>query len=379
MGKVKVTFFLQNLETGGAERSTVRLANALNMNIFDVSFLLCKRKGPLLQNLSKDIKIVDLKKNHVSLSLFKVIRYFKSEKPDIVVSVLDHVNIISILAGLFCKRKPKIIITERSTFSRVSTYSATKFRNKLISRFLLPYLAKVFYKKADLIVCVSKGVADDIVQIIGNLSTIKVIYNPVIGNNFSEFAEEKIENFNVKIKSLPIIIAVGRLTKAKDYPTLLKAFSLVLKETPANLLIVGEGEERQRIEKLIEELDIMENVVLLGFQKNPIKYMVKSDVFVLSSMLEGFPNVLVEAMACGIPVISTDCQSGPNEIIENGKNGLLVLVSDEKKIAESIIELLKNPELRSKFSEEGKKRAQYFSIDKSVKEFENIFKNMLEK
>lgn len=379
MNKIKITFFLQNLEVGGAERSIVRLAKALNKDYFEVSFLLCCASGPLLKDLPTNIKITDLKKSHVGLSLSGVIKYFYREKPDIVLSALDHVNVINIIAGLFCFKKPKIIITERSTFSRVSTHSAIKIRNKLISRFIMPLMAKLLYKKADSIICVSKGVADDISKIIGSLSNIKVIYNPVIDDSFLELVNEKIEDSNFLKKSLPNVLAVGRLTKAKDYPTLLKAFSIVIKEIPANLLIIGDGEDKSNIIDIINNLKISENVFLLGFQKNPLKYMAKADVFVLSSILEGFPNALVEAMACGVPAIATDCQSGPNEIIEDGKSGFLVPVSDEVILAKMIVKLLKDAELRGRISEEGKKRAKYFSVARSTKEFEDVFLKILNK
>ena len=379
MDKIKVTFFLQNLEVGGAERSLVRLANAINKKYFEVSFLLCSVRGALLQNLSKEIKVVDLKSPHASRSLIKVVKYLHKEKPDIILSALEHINLISIAASFFCRKKPKVIITERSTLSRLHKYAAHKTSHILVARFIMPYLAKIFYKKADLIICVSKGVADDISKIIGDLPSIKVIYNPVTDDSILKLVTEPITDFNISKEGLPIIIAVGRLTKAKDYSTMLKAVSIVLKDMPVRLLIVGDGEEREKIENFIKENGISDSVHLLGFQKNPLKYMAKADIFVLSSVIEGFPNVLVEAMACGVPVISTDCQSGPSEIIENGKNGLLVPVGDENLLAQAIVKLLKNLELRSEFSKEGKKRAQYFSIEKSVKEFEDIFKKMSEK
>jgi glycosyltransferase involved in cell wall biosynthesis len=375
-GKIKITFFTSNLEVGGAERSIVKLANALGKNYFEVSFLLCSAKGFLLQSLSKEITVVDLKSPNIGLCLIKVIKYFREEKPDIIFSALDQINIVSIFASFFCKRKPKIIITERSTFSRVSTHASSKIINKIIRRFILPRLVKIFYKKADLIICVSRGVANDISEIIGNLPNIEVVYNPVVDSNFLELSKEPVTDFNINSKLLPIILAVGRLTKAKDYPTLLRAFSIVLRERPAYLVILGEGEERKNIENLIKKLNILENVFLLGFQKNPLKYMAKADIFVLSSILEGFPNVLVEAMACGVPVVSTVCQSGPNEIVENEKNGLLVPVEDEGALAGAIIKLLTNPGLRKRLSEEGKKRAEDFSTKIIVKQYEEVMNKL---
>ena len=124
-------------------------------------------------------------------------------------------------------------------------------------------------------------------------------------------------------------------------------------------------------------MGIAEKVDFLGFQKNPYKFISKSNIFVLSSIQEGFPTVIIEAMACGVPVISTDCKAGPNEIIENRENGLLVPVGDEKSLAEAILQLLNSKALREKFSREGRNIAEYFTIEKSVKEYENIFKEIL--
>jgi glycosyltransferase involved in cell wall biosynthesis len=377
--KIKVVFFISNFKVGGSEKSILNLLKNLNQDNFQKSLLLQKKIGDLIIEIPSDVLIRELSTFYPGSTLFSLIKYMYQEKPDIIMSVFPRLNIITILAKILSRSKTKIIISERSTFSRLSKYAAHKIYNKLISHSILPILAKIFYKRADLIICVSRGVADDISKIIGKLPSIMVIYNPVLDDNILEFIKEPLTSLNINNPSLPIILAVGRVTKAKDYPTMLKAFSIVLEEMPANLLIIGDGEDRKKIENIIKELDISKNVFLFGFQKNPLKYMAKADVFVLSSILEGFPNVLVEAMACGVPVVSTDCQSGPNEIIEDGKNGLLVPVGNEKAIAEAIVKLLENPELRKKFSEEGKKRAQYFSVEKSVKEFENIFKKVLAK
>lgn len=371
--KTKIVFFLQSLNTGGAEKSAVRLANALNKDKFEVSFLIGFTGSRLVNDLSGEIKVMDMNRNKIIFSLFEVIKYFNTNNPDIVISFLDRVNIINILAGIFCKKKPKIIITERSTFSRVPIYASKKIINKLIGIYVLPILVKIFYKKANAIVCVSKGVAQDLSLVIGNLKTIKVIYNPVVDGSLLILSKEKINDLGFDNLNLPTIVAVGRLTKAKDYPTLLKAFSLVIPEIPARLLIIGEGEDREEIQNLIRDLKISEKVFLLGFKENPLKYIKASDIFVLSSKLEGFPNSLVEAMACGVPVVATDCQSGPNEIIENEESGFLVPVGKEEMLARKIIELLKNKDLREMVSKKGIKRAEYFSVDKSVKEFEYLF------
>jgi len=198
-----------------------------------------------------------------------------------------------------------------------------------------------------------------------------------VSDELYNLAKEPVEHPWFNNKEIPIIIAVGRLTKAKDYPTFLRAFSLICKKRKAHLVILGEGEERKNLENLIHKLNLPENVAFLGFQKNPYKYMQKASVFVLSSKREGFPNVIVEAMTCGVPVISTNCQSGPNEIIKNGENGILVPVGDEKALAEAILKVLNNHSLRQKFSEQGRKKAQDFTAEKSIKEYEKLFQEVL--
>jgi glycosyltransferase involved in cell wall biosynthesis len=376
--KIKITFLMPSAETGGSEKNILKLLRNLNSKNFQKSLLLQKKKGDLLEEISPDVLVKELGSLFSIFTIFSLIKYFREEKPDILVSIFPRLNVVNVLAKILSNSKAKIIISVRSTNSQLFKYSAYKISHKLMSQFIMPSLVKFFYKRADLIICVSQGVADDISKVIGNKANIKVIYNPVIDNSIIRLAKEPMADIGIKNKFIPIILTVGRLTKAKDYATLLKAFSIVFKSNPAYLLIVGEGEERKKIENLVEKLEISKNVLLLGLQNNPLKYIDKADVFVLSSVLEGFPNVLVEAMACGVPVVSTDCQSGPNEIIENGKSGFLVQVADEKKMANAIIKLLEDKELRKNFSEEGKKRAHYFSAEKSVKEFENVFLKIVE-
>ena len=140
---------------------------------------------------------------------------------------------------------------------------------------------------------------------------------------------------------------------------------------------MGEGREREKLEMIVKQLNISDNVYFAGLQKNSYKFMARADVFVLSSMLEGLPNALVEAIICGVPVVSTDCKSGPNEVINDGKNGFLVPVGDEKALAEAILKLLNSRELRERFSSEARKKVlQQFSFEKTIGGYENIFEQV---
>ena len=377
MNKIKITFFLPNLEGGGAEKTVVRLLKGLNKEVFQLSLLLGKKKGPLLEEVPKEVIVEELNVSNIRYAFFKLINYFKKNKPAIFISFLSHANVISILSKIFSREKTKIIVSERTTFTLTPEITKT-LQNKILASLFLKPLVKFTYPLADAIVCVSKGVAKDLSNFLGSDRKIKVIYNPIVSDELFSLAKEPVNHPWFIEKKIPIILAVGRLTKAKDYPTLLKAFALISQKKKCRLVILGEGEERKNLEQLISNLNISKNVALLGFQKNPYKYMQKSSVFVLSSKREGFPNVLVEAMACGLPVISTDCQSGPNEIINNGENGILVPVGNEKALAEAVLKVLNDSALQQKFSLEGKKRAQDFTLVKSVKEYEKLFQEVLE-
>jgi glycosyltransferase involved in cell wall biosynthesis len=174
----------------------------------------------------------------------------------------------------------------------------------------------------------------------------------------------------------PVIIACGRLTYPKNYQLLLEAFARTQKQINSRLLILGQGEERTSLGELTHKLEIQDKVIFLGFQKNPFKYMAISDIFVLSSRWEGFPNVILEAMACGVPVISTRCPYGPDEVITDGINGILVPVGDKDVMADAIIRLLKDKKLREQLIMGGTKRAEDFRIEKMVAEYEMMINSL---
>lgn len=206
---------------------------------------------------------------------------------------------------------------------------------------VLQALMRLTYPTAKATIAVSEGVARDLVELLSlDRAAVLTLYNPITIDDFQVEAEEPLDDPWFAEGEPPVILGVGRLSAQKDFETLVRAFAVVRAQRPARLLILGEGTERPRIESLVSSLRLDEAVRMPGFVMNPFKYMKRSSVFVLSSRWEGFGNVLVEAMACGVPVVSTDCPSGPAEILENGKWGRLVPVGDFGALADAVISTL---------------------------------------
>ncbi|QNU20466.1 glycosyltransferase [Geobacillus thermoleovorans] len=335
MNQHRIAIFLPSLRGGGAERVMVNLAKAFAKNNFQVDLVLAKAEGPYLSQISSDIRIVDLNASRVALSLFPLAKYLRKNKPFALISALNHANIIAILAAEISLTNTKILVTEHSTLSRSLLHHAN-VRTKL-----MPFLMKLFYPMADHVIAVSNGVADDLAKTLNlSQSKIKVIYNPVVTDDLFEKANEEVDHPWFQDKQHPVILAVGRLTEVKDYPTLIKAFYHVRQQREAKLVILGDGEKREELLNLIKDMGLEQDVDIIGFVQNPYAYMKRCSVFVLSSKWEGLPTVLVEALACGANVISTDCPSGPREILKNGKYGSLAKTGDDKGLAKEILKIL---------------------------------------
>ena len=236
------------------------------------------------------------------------------------------------------------------------------------------FLARILMPSADAVVCVSKGVAEDFKSIIPKAKgLVHTIYCSVPSLEVIDNAEKKVENsFLESNKSHPIIVSVGRLVGQKNHSMLLKAFREVLKERPAQLVLVGDGPDRNNLEQEARILKLSDHIFFAGYQENPYPFIKKSDIFVLSSDFEGFGIVLVEALSLGVSVVSTDCRSGPREILQNGKYGKLVPVKNPKLMAKSILETLDAP-----FAPEDlKKRAEFFSPDIATDAYLNLCKGL---
>jgi glycosyltransferase involved in cell wall biosynthesis len=375
--RLKVLFVLDSLYAGGgAERVTLNLLQHLNRSVFSPTLAVLGPPQDSTPILSPDIPIKILGKRHVRQAIIPLSRLIRSEKPHIVYSAKTHVNTAVLLAGLMSGGSARVVISEHI---HLSTQSRNEPRSKMLKVLLTLLLARSLYKRADRVVCVSNESALDLqTKLKLPPHKLAVIYNPIVDDALLAAAAEALDHsYFIKRKDKPVILAVGRLTKQKGFPHLLEAFRLVRDEIPARLAIIGEGEDYDQLVALAGELSLQEDVAFLGFQPNPYKFMAHADAFILSSLWEGLPTVLVEAMACGAPVVSTRCPSGPEEIISDGVDGLLVPPADAKALAKAILGLLKDKESAGKMARAGKKRAEDFRVEKAVGQYEELFKSFL--
>ncbi|MEA5527544.1 glycosyltransferase [Nodularia spumigena] len=328
----KITLFLPSLRGGGAERIMVYLANGFAQRGFAVDLVLVKAEGPYLPLVSAQVRVIDLNCPRVLASLPSLIRYLKTEKPHAILSTLDHANVIAIIARALTRGSQKIAVRVANNIS------TSKRHTKSIRARLTAGLVKYTYNWVDQVIAVSQGVAEDLVKS-HNIphNQVTTIYNPAITPQLLDKIQEPFKHPWFAPEKPPVILGVGRLTAQKDFTTLIRAFAHLNQRHSARLMILGEGEDRAKLESLVKTLDLEQQVSLPGFVDNPFPYMKQASVFVLSSCFEGMPNALLQAMACGTPVVSTDCPSGPREILEDGKWGQLVPVGDVEAMAEAIL------------------------------------------
>jgi glycosyltransferase involved in cell wall biosynthesis len=333
--KPKITLFMANLGGGGAERVMVNLAQGLVDLGYPVDFVLASATGPYVPLLPRKVRVIDLHKKRVLTSLPALVGYLRREKPAAIISGLDHANLIALWAGhplrVLARSKTQVMVTVNIDYG-----AFWQGKPPLKDRIILD-LVRRFYPWADVIVAASTGAAESMTRVGGVKKTrIQTIYNPVVTPELFAKVAAPLEHDWFGQNQPPVILGVGRLLPVKDFPTLIRAFARLREERSIRLMILGEGEERATLEALIAELRLQDDVLLPGFVDNPYAVMARAGVFALSSRSEALPTVLIEAMACGCPVVSTDCPSGPAEILQNGKYGALVPVGDDAALAAAL-------------------------------------------
>ena len=355
-----IAFFLPSLGGGGAEKVTLDIIKGLLEKGLQVDLVLAQARGPLLKRVPEKCNLVDLSSSRTILSLPGLVKYLKKNRPDFLISALNHANIVAILSRIIAGVPTKIIVAVHSVFLE----SNDKRENRR-SKFI-PFFMKLTFSKADAVIAVSNGVAHGLSRKLHlPLESIFVLYNPVVNQDLLNKADETVEKDWFGDDAYPVILSVGRLSDVKDYPTLIEAFAILRKEIRCRLVILGEGKEKDKLKALARNLGIENDLLMPGFVDNPYKYMKRASVFVLSSKREALPTVLIEAMACGTPVVATKSRGGIAEILENGRYGPLSEVGNAEALADSIQQVLNNPPPAEKMLE----RASHFSFENAISQY----------
>ncbi len=299
-----------------------------------VDLVLAKAAGEYLDQVPVGVNLVDLRATRPLTAIPSLARYLYTRKPQALLTTILNAN----LAALWALRLSGV--TTRCVVREASTLSAELVHMSPINRILTQRLIAWGFSRTHAIVAPSQGAAEDLARVTGiPRDSIEVIDNPVVSASLISKSRLPADH-RWLAGSMPVIVGIGRLTRQKDFTTLLRAFAEVRRQRPVRLIILGEGEERAALEDLARNLGIADDVDLPGFVANPYAVLSRAALFVLSSYWEGLPGVLIEALACGTKVVATDCPSGPREILDDGAYGQLVPVGDDKAMAEAILRAL---------------------------------------
>jgi glycosyltransferase involved in cell wall biosynthesis len=397
----RIALLLPNLAGGGAEACMLRTADALLRRGFRVDLVLCERTGPLQASVPAGARVIALPRAPLPIAralalaadpaglramlapvllawrpakhvahLPGLVRYLRTERPDALFAAMPTPNLLAVWARRLAGVPTRVLVSERNTLSAMLGGSR-RWRDRH-----LPRLLGHTYRLADGIVAVSDGVADDLARQTGlPRARIVTVYNPVITPELAALASQPAAHRWFLPAAPPVVLGVGSLSARKDYPTLVRAFARLRAERDCRLVILGEAaspkktqEQRAELVALAASLGVADDVDVAGFVANPFAYMARASVVVLSSAFEGLPGALIQAMACGCPVVSTDCPSGPAEILDGGRFGALVPVGDDHAMAAAIAAALERPIAAATLRE----RAAMFSVERAVDRYVDL-------
>lgn len=401
----RVAFLLDNLNGGGAERVVLSIASGFSDLGYEVDLLVCELRGSLCGSIPEGINLVVLEPTGRLVGLwaalvsdwsvvgkvlsyaastrkiprsfayiYAISEYLQAARPAVLLAVLPKSNINAILAAALARVETRVFLGTQIFMSirhrRGIETGSGQFHQ------MIPLL-RYCYSRAEGIIATSRGVAEDVIEFLDlNPDRVHLVYNPVYFPGLTKLMDEPVQHPWFMPGSAPVLVGIGRLVEQKNFPLLIEAFARVRQATDARLVIIGGDDassdqcaHRQQLQALAVGLGVGDDVDLIGYQSNPYPYLKAASVFVLSSLYEGFGNVLIEAMLVGCPVVSTDCPSGPFEILDGGRYGILVPVNDINRLSDAILaSLATEPE-----SEKLRQRGREFSIESAVKGYHRIF------
>jgi glycosyltransferase involved in cell wall biosynthesis len=366
----RLCFVLPSLSGGGAERVAVTVLNGLSAARWDRSLYLYKRQGPYLGAVSPSVRVASGDDDNGRGRLTRLRRYFEATDPDIIVAFLSYASVLA--AARLARSRARIVFnlgTPVSAFLQDPDYRWSR----PLHRAVFTTAARVAYRQADAVIATSAGVRDDLRDSFGvDGSRMKVIHNPVDLAAIEDAARQPLDNTDAALWKRPVLVAAGRLAEAKNVPLLIAALAALRERVDARLFILGAGDHESAIRDQITSLGLSGVATLCGFKSNPWRYLARADVFVLTSTYEGFGNVLVEAMACGVPVVAT-ASAGTREVVEDGVNGLLVEAHTATAVAAALERILADRSLRERLAAGARASAGAYAVPAIIKQYEATF------
>jgi glycosyltransferase involved in cell wall biosynthesis len=364
---MSVAIYLHDLTGGGVERQSLIIAEEFRRHGADVTLVLHRLRGQLLDQIPAGLRVVDLRSSRTLMDVAGLVRFLKAERPDILLSNVDLNNVAALLAKGISFSRTKVVICQHNTIT--STFvSGENWLYRYIGfsyRLLSPLISRA--------VAVSEGVAAELGEVAGlPMARVLTIHNPVVGPDFQARSEEIVDHPWFNQPQQPVFVTAGRLVPQKDHETMIQALAMHRQRCNSRLIILGSGPLEESLKALVARLDLTKSVAFLGFRPNALPYLRQADAFVLSSRCEGFGNVIVEALGCGTPVISTRCEYGPAEILDQGRYGMLVTPRNPAALAEAMDQVAT---LRERFPPEMlRHRADEYSYAACASRYMAMFK-----
>lgn len=332
---VRAVFFLPSLAGGGAQRALIHIANGFESNGVPTALLVGSLEGEYRNEISNQIDLVNIGKKRVIACLPFLVVYLWRRKPKVLVATMMHANIVAVLAGILSFVGTRVVVRESNVLEVWNGKPLVEGKSLLLR------IASLVYPYADKVVCVSAGVRESLTQSLKlKKANTAVIMNPIVSNDFFKKSNER---SSVDAKDLPqrkYVVSVGRLAPVKGFDVLLRAFAEFQKSHDMDLLILGEGAERNSLEELARDLGIAENVYMPGFVVNPFPLLKQASLYVMSSRHEGLPNALIQAVALGCRVVVTEMENGPGEILDGDCYGVTVPMDDPVQMSRAMTEAI---------------------------------------
>ena len=361
--KNKISFFLENINEGGAERAVIELSNYLAKTGYKVDLITGWGKSRYRQEISSRVNFIDFKSRNKLSVLLRLSRYLSNARPTIIMSALDNANLILLVAKKLSGYKGRLVISQRAALG-ASFFGVPWWRVSIKKK-----LIKALFPNADGIISNSKYAASELIEIMPEVSKkIFTIHNAVDTARIENLGKKALKQKDIVRNNTASIVIVGSLKKRKNIELCLRSFKIVSLTRKVHLNIIGEGPEREKLEKLAQDLGIKKKVYFRGFDKNPFRWMAKASVLISSSSGEGCSNVILQAMAMNCPIVATDCPGDTAELLGHGQWGKLVPVGDAQRMATAIIETLDKPNNKNT-----KKHISQFSVANYLESYIKIF------